>query len=255
MGRIVVNKHFDNINDIKIDKFHENGKSEFAKGEIIIYNGEKPSIFVIDSKGKPQRISGNESVSEDVINSIKEELSEAISTLETTILEYTINDIPLSEKPVLKGDNIKIEGYNSINIKDEQNENVVDNDAIQTAIKKVETMVFINTQTMTASLNDINRKATQKLFYPPLVDGFYELADNSLNVFEDKLTKINFNFEGCTEDIINNCEVLFTIGNVIEEINLPIQYSNMSLNELKPNTRYLFKIRYDFVEIIELMSK
>lgn len=56
MARSVINKHVDNESDINKSLF-ENDPNRY-KGELVICNSSKPSIYIMDSDGNPRKVSG-----------------------------------------------------------------------------------------------------------------------------------------------------------------------------------------------------
>lgn len=179
MGRIVVNKHLDNKENITRELFHEN--NEYAKGEIIIVNDDEPSIYVLDNELNPKAISGggqgnidsevlkelrDEFKAEDtkINNKIEEnhkEIQKALSDTKDDILKHTVNGNAIEKNPVLDANNINVgEDYKKTELPDSTTETIQNSETLQIALKKLETMIFINNSSIAASLNDLNRRIT-----------------------------------------------------------------------------------------------
>lgn len=179
MARTIVNKHLDNKENITRELFHEN--NEYAKGEIIIVNDDEPSIYVLDNKLNPKPISGggqgnidpnvlkeirDEFKAEDtkINNKIEEnhkEIQKALSDTKDDILKHTVNGNAIESNPVLDANNINVgEDYKITELPDSTTETIQNSETIQIALKKLETMIFINNSSIAASLNDLNRRIT-----------------------------------------------------------------------------------------------
>ena len=213
MARTIVNKHFNKKRQVTREQFHENDK--YAKGEIIIVNDETPSIYVLDSKGNPQQISGGSStgggVSQDVIDQIKSEITnsytaadnalksemlevindsnvdlkteingeikkvddfhkvveynirEEITATKKDILSHTVNGITINENPVLDASHIEVGNYTQLTLDPSLSENVMTNDIMQIALKKIENMAIANALAFSAALNDINSRLDEAI--------------------------------------------------------------------------------------------
>lgn len=179
MGRIVVNKHLDNKENITRELFHEN--NEYAKGEIIIVNDDEPSIYVLDNELYPKPISGggqgnidtnvlkeirNEFKAEDtkINNKIEDnhkEIQKALSDTKDDILKHTVNGNAIENNPVLDANNINVgEDYKTTELPDSTTETIQNSETIQIALKKLETMILANTASIAASLNELHRRIT-----------------------------------------------------------------------------------------------
>jgi hypothetical protein len=91
MAKTIVNKHFDDVNKIIRDQFHE--KEEYAKGEILIVNGDEPSLWVLNKNNTPKQISGSNTgggdvvIDDEILNEIKEEIISGYTAADNTIIE------------------------------------------------------------------------------------------------------------------------------------------------------------------------
>lgn len=92
--KTIVNKHFDDVNKIIREQFHE--KEEYAKGEILIVNGDEPSLWVLDRNNTPKQISGVNGgntgggdvvIDDEILNEIKEEIISGYTAADNTIIE------------------------------------------------------------------------------------------------------------------------------------------------------------------------
>ena len=323
MGRIIVNKHSNNIEDIVngglFHKDSEGNFSEFAKGEIVIYNGgeEEPAIYVLGSNGQPQKISGgnNSSIDQEVIDSlkaeieigyqsadneirdeyanadkqVKQEISQLINSTKVGLIEtLEEGDNAVREEIATLNENINetisentnqlqevIDSLEAADIKfgeyaipeTFEQEYVISEDSTQVAITKLEKMIYNNAFAISASLNDINMKTvTQSVsVIEKCIDeehgheeneNVYHLIEGSLNIIETPINNIKIMF---SENIVGDnvfvlYDLLFTTGEGVINITLPSEcvYATQTLETLEQNTRYLFKFRYNFVEIIKL---
>jgi hypothetical protein len=90
MAKTIVNKHFDDVNKIIREQFHE--KEEYAKGEILIVNGDEPSLWVLDKNNTPKQISGGNTgggdvvIDDEILNEIKEEIISGYTAADNTII-------------------------------------------------------------------------------------------------------------------------------------------------------------------------
>lgn len=316
MAKHIVNKHFETSEEIVRDIFNED--DEIAKGEIAIYNGETPSIFVLNASGVPVQISGGGSggdISEEKIEEILSGVTEQINAISQTIEEnntivtealtdlssrtealesidheaykdadaeiissytaddlaleqaltqeienvgkFTVNGKELNTNPVLKAEDISVGLYSSFKLPEDSKENIVTDDSTQTALKKVENMVIANALAFSAALNDVNRK-TKQMVVESVKDenDNYVLVEGCLNVINDYVYDLNFKFEENEreENVVCSYDVLFTTGDNIRNINLPVQYFSLPLENLESFTKYIFKFKYDFVEIVKLYT-
>lgn len=83
-------------------------------------------------------------------------VSFAVKGLKDTVDAYTINDVKISENPVLNTHNIKVsEEYSPLSV---TAENIIPNDLISDALAKIEVMMANTTLCMTAALNDLDTR-------------------------------------------------------------------------------------------------
>lgn len=88
--------------------------------------------------------------------SVEGSVSFAVKGLKDTVDAYTINDVKISENPVLNTHNIKVsEEYSPLSV---TAENIIPNDLISDALAKIEVMMANTTLCMTAALNDLDTR-------------------------------------------------------------------------------------------------
>lgn len=109
-------------------------------------------------------------------------VSFAVKGLKDTVDAYTINDVKISENPVLDTHNIKVsEEYSPLSV---SAENIIPNDLISDALAKIEVMMANTTLCMTAALNDLDTRLGVPTEYDdknkPLkkATGVYKLLDD-----------------------------------------------------------------------------
>lgn len=62
MGKAIINKHIDSVNDITLSSLFDSDKDK-SKGEIIICNDpENPTIYIMDKNNEPKKIAGGSDV-------------------------------------------------------------------------------------------------------------------------------------------------------------------------------------------------
>lgn len=262
MGKAIVNKNTQDIEVIKRENFNE--IDDIAKGEIFIYNGEEPSIWVLNKDLEPRMISGgNGGVNEDVMNEIvainnkidtqTNALHETDTMIMSEISQYQINGKLIKENPSLDASDVSIGAYEGGYFDGTVN----DEDTTQSAILKLENMILANALATAASLNDINKKASQRIETPELdEEGYYLLLRDTLNIFNEPLSEIKFKLSNSSNGIndIYSCDVLFTVGeNPIYDI--PCEYTSMPFTELEIGVTYLLKLRHNFIEVVRLYKK
>ena len=220
MARTIVNKHYDNKENITRKQFHK--EDQYAKGEIIIVNDEKPTIYVLNNELIPMPLAvegnGGGGITPEEVEAIKSEitsgytaadavlreemqkadaeLADAISSVnsdfsdefnkrisevdnaykvadfnikkqiadtETKVLSHKVNGIAISENPILDASNVGVGRYTELTLDLALPENVITNDAVQIALKKIENMAIANALAFSAALNDINGRLEEAL--------------------------------------------------------------------------------------------
>lgn len=179
-----------------------------------------------------------------------------IDETKENILNHTINNKTLSTNPNLTAEDIQLIDFSNVNL-DGQGEFIENNDSTQMAFKKLENVILVNALAFSASINDINDKTKNKFNNIEAQDGKLILLPNCLNIsniLEGEII-IELQENKMTENSYNAYELLINTGNDFDIV-LPdtISYTNMQLNELKINTTYLFRFRYNFLEITEFYS-
>lgn len=301
MGKVIVNKHYDESSDITREKFHLN--DEIAKGEIIILNSETPSIYVLNKEGLPKKIDGGgnsaggsecdiESIKSEVKDELRNEFSETyngiindienirsdiepiqsqISTInenyqdadtqlyqkidsdKENILSHTINEKPIKDNPILCASDIKVGDYFSIDIENEAEENVVNNDTTQKAIKKIENMTIANALAFAAAINDIDKRVYSYEIKEEAMEGdVLHLKNNIFHVIANPVNVLKFEFDEEVSSVKEYIVMLTTGDNISITFPTNIVYTTKPFNSLKANTTYIVKIRYNYVDIIEL---
>ena len=287
MGKTLVNKHTDDINKILDGSMFS---ADYALGEIVILNGEKPTLYMMTENGPKPLVGG---VDEEVINDVKVEITtnytnadnrlkqdllgeisereillkadvdlklaqteagviEADNDLRNEIEEakniasnYTVNNIPIHENPFLTGFDISVGEYSETPLETENRfENVVTDDLITTAIKKVETMVFANALAMSAALNNVNTQI--RLISNEIEEG------GEIELLPYTITKINTDISSLTvnipeDDDMVSCRVLiFKTSSEIGEIVFPtsVEFSTMQLSEIQTDTYYMVEFQH-----------
>lgn len=90
-------------------------------------------------------------------------IRQQISGATSDILAHTVNGIAIGENPVLDASNVGVGNYTQLTLETFSPENVMSNDAIQVALKKLENMVIANALAFSAALNDINGRLEDAL--------------------------------------------------------------------------------------------
>jgi hypothetical protein len=299
MGKTLVNKHTDEIEKI-LDGSMFNPNKDYALGEIVILNAERPSIYVMTENG-PMPISGNGgsgeggdvdqeiidnlrieltkgyTVADDKVkNELKGEISDANtilkSELELTLAQteaglieadneirqevedaktlsasYTVNNIPISNNPFLTGSDISVGNYSETSVKDEPFENIVSDDLIKTAIKKVETMVFANALAMSASLNGLS---SQIILTPMDVENnnVVEPLPYTITKIEGEIRDLTIILpDEATEQHISHRKLIFKTSTEVGQVTLSprITMMNIQLSEIEPNTTYMLELHHN----------
>ena len=97
MKKAIINKHVDNVSDIRLNRGLFVSDDILAKGELIICNdADDPSIYILDTKGNVSKISGGISIDDiptyddtelrELINDNKQDLKNNISSLRSEII-------------------------------------------------------------------------------------------------------------------------------------------------------------------------
>lgn len=116
MAKTIVNKHFDDVNKIVREQFHD--KEEYARGEILIVNGDEPSLWVLDKNNTPKQISGvnNGGGSADIDENIINEIISGYTAADSAItLAYQSADRELKSAYEAADDAIKKDYVTKIN--------------------------------------------------------------------------------------------------------------------------------------------
>lgn len=90
-------------------------------------------------------------------------IKQQITETKAEVLSHTINGIAISGNPVLDASNIGVGRYTELILDSTLAENVITNDAIQIALKKIENMAIANALAFSAALNDINGRLEEAL--------------------------------------------------------------------------------------------
>ena len=183
------------------------------------------------------------------------EITSSIQTLESDILAHTVNGMALSTNPVIDATNISVGNYSELVLKDEQFENVTSLDNTQIAIKKVENMVVANALAMAASLNDINRRTRLEVNEVSIdEDGYITLSNEKLNVLKTSVNSLKVKIDGVDENTPINCDLMVTFS-VVDDVffEFPETIQFISENGIVDGT-YIFKFKYNFVEVVKLLS-
>lgn len=97
MSKHIVNKHFDTVEEIKKSVFHSD--ANVAKGEVIVYNGENPSLYVLDANGEPAMVRGNitEGDVENILSGVNEDIKTVIETMDENeiVASFALNELNL----------------------------------------------------------------------------------------------------------------------------------------------------------------
>lgn len=176
-----------------------------------------------------------------------------IDETKENILKHTINSKPLSTNPTLTADDIQLVDFSNVNL-DEREEYIEEKDSAQIAIKKLENVILANALAFSASINDINNKTKEKFNNIEIRDNKIILIPNCLNILDILEGEIVIEQENneTVENTYNTYELLLTTGtnfNIVLPNN--VLYTSILLNELKNYTTYLFRFRYNFLEITE----
>lgn len=287
MGKTLVNKHTDDINKILDGSIFN---ADYALGEIVILNGEKPTLYIMTENGPMPLVGG---VDEEVINDIKVEITSGYRTADDQLKQsllgeisereillksdvelklaqseagliesdnelrseieeakniaanYTVNNIPIHENPFLTGSDISVGEYSETPLETENRfENVVTDDLITTAIKKVETMVFANALAMSAALNNVNTQI--RLISNEIEEG------GEIELLPYTITKINTEISNLTvnipedDEMVSRRVLIFKTSSEIGEIVFPtsVEFSTMQLSEIQTDTYYMVEFQH-----------
>ena len=170
MARAIINKHIDNSDNITREHFLS--ELDKAKGEILINNdAENPSIFIVTNDNEVAKISGANKYDDT-------ELRNEISNVKESIDNYTINNKPIKESPIINTDDIKVsDTYSTL---DKNKDNILPGDFITEAMGKIELMLTNTTLAVTAALNDLERKIGN----PSEKDNNGEITKKSTGLFK-----------------------------------------------------------------------
>lgn len=91
------------------------------------------------------------------------DIKKQIADTKTEVLSHKVNGIAISENPVLDASNVGVGRYTELTLDLALPENVITNDAIQIALKKIENMAIANALAFSAALNDINGRLEEAL--------------------------------------------------------------------------------------------
>ena len=87
MARTIVNKHFDKRNNVTREQFHDN--PTYAKGELIIVNDEKPTIYVLNNELIPMPLAvennGGGGITPEEVEAIKSEITEKYTAADNAL--------------------------------------------------------------------------------------------------------------------------------------------------------------------------
>ena len=183
------------------------------------------------------------------------EITSSIQALESDILGHTINGMTLSSNPVIDATNVSVGNYSELVLTDENFENVTSLDNTQIAIKKVENMVVANALAMAASLNDINRRTRLEVNEVEMAEDEYLRIDNEkFNVFTTPIVSLKAKIEGVDENTPINCELMVTLDNV-SDLTFEFPETIKFMNDIEfTNGTYIFKFKYNYVEVIKLKT-
>lgn len=202
------------------------------------------------------------------------ELSQGLIDVENSILAHTVNDIAISENPILTAENISIGGYSQL-VLGGNVDYVTSLDNTQVAVKKIENMAIANALAFAAGLNDINNKTRLRVneidddgtLNYTIKNGYLNAVKiNPSTVVETRnVAIIKFRIVESDENSPIDCEVIFNSGNatgfdiyvgdesVISSIGNKLLYIIGDRN-FEQNTMYSMVFKYNYVEIRKMST-
>ena len=237
-------------------------KSEYKAADVLLKNELNNTISSsVDGVSIQLRSELNneiirvESAMMEADNSIQGKIDEA----KTEYSSLVINGIEVynEETPIIKAKDIPFGQYVQV---DRVSDFIMDNDTTQEAVKKIENMLLANALAVSASLNDINKKTISQLIFKhdsPDENGYYELNEGGLNIIENINNEYKFRFP--YNDVNMNSTILYDVlftfaeeGNISVKLPEGCLFTTLPLSELENGGTYLFKFKYNFVEIIRM---